>query len=95
MAKKYENMTTEERIAHHARPREKDRSARAVKINKLSYAQRMSVINVYKLLDDVLETALYPSMGGIKCVSAYDLQELEDAKDTLANQFNLGAYESN
>ena len=55
----------------------------------------MSVINVYKLLDDVLETALYPSMGGIKCVSAYDLQELEDAKDTLANQFNLGAYENN
>jgi len=95
MAKKYENMTTEERIAYHARQREKMRINRRNRIAKLSVDQRCAVINVYKLLDDVLETALYPSMGGIKCVSAYDLQELEDAKDTLANQFNLGAYGSN
>ena len=95
MAKKYENMTTEERIAYHAKQRKKERIQRKIRIDRLSDEQRMSVTNVYKLLDDVLETALYPSMGGIKCVSAYDLQELEDAKDTLANQFNLGAYESN
>ena len=95
MAKKYENMTTEERIAYNARQREKMRINRRNRIAKLSMDQRCAVINIYKLLDDVLETALYPSMGGIKCVSAYDLQELEDAKDTLANQFNLGAYESN
>ena len=95
MAKKYENMTTEERIAYNARQRKKERIQRKIRIDRLSKEQREAVTNVYKLLDDVLETALYPSMGGIKCVSAYDLQELEDAKDTLANQFNLGAYESN
>jgi len=49
----------------------------------------MAVIEVNKLLDSILDTALYPDMGGIKAVSAYELQELSDAKDTLAFQFNL------
>ena len=47
MAKKYENMTTEERIAYHARQREKDRSARAVKI--ISYPMH----NVCRLLTSI------------------------------------------
>jgi len=41
----------------------------------------------------VLDTALYPDMGGIKCVSAYALQELSDAKDKLQFQFNLDVTE--
>ena len=51
--------------------------------------QRAAVININKLLDTVLETALYPDMGGIKAVTAYDLQELSDAMDALQYQFNL------
>ena len=47
------------------------------------------VIEGHKLLDSILDIALYPDMGGIKMVSAYDLQELSDAKDTLEHQFNL------
>ena len=49
----------------------------------------MAVIEVHKLLDSILDIALYPDMGGIKMVSAYDLQELSDAKDILEHQFNL------
>tara|TARA_Y100001938_G_C7783037_1_gene278855 strand:+ start:103 stop:372 length:270 start_codon:yes stop_codon:yes gene_type:complete len=89
MAKKVHNMTTDERIAYFEREREKEKSARAVKINKLSYQQRVAVIEVHKLLDNILDTALYPDMGGIKMVSAYELQELSDAKDRLAFEFNL------
>ncbi len=89
MAKKVHNMTTDERIAYFEREREKEKSARAVKINKLSYQQRVAVIEVHKLLDNILDTALYPDMGGIKMVSAYELQELSDAKDKLAFEFNL------
>tara|TARA_E500000318_G_C3471003_1_gene176483 strand:+ start:483 stop:752 length:270 start_codon:yes stop_codon:yes gene_type:complete len=89
MAKKLHNMTTDERIEHFAKERAKEKSERAVKMNKLSYQQRMAVIEVHKLLDSILDIALYPDMGGIKMVSAYDLQELSDAKDTLEHQFNL------
>lgn len=89
MAKKLENMTQDERIAYWAAQREKERIQRRDRIGKLSIEQRAAVISVYNLLDSVLDVALYPDMGGIRAVSAYDLQELSDAKDTLEFQFNL------
>ena len=89
MAKKLHNMTTDERIAYWEQEREKERIKRRNRIGKLSIDQRAAVINVNKLLDSILDTALYPDMGGIKAVSAYELQELSDAKETLAFQFNL------
>lgn len=85
----YHNMTPKQRMAYWEKLREKDKAARAVKINKLSLEQRKAVVEVNRLLDSILDTALYPDMGGIKMVSAYDLQELSDAKDTLQFQFNL------
>ena len=90
MAKiEYHNMTPKQRMAYWEKLREKDKAARAVKINKLSLEQRKAVVEVNRLLDSILDTALYPDMGGIKMVSAYDLQELSDAKDTMEFQFNL------
>ena len=89
MAKKLHNMTADERIAYWEQEREKERIKRRNRIGKLSIDQRAAVIEVHKLLDSILDTALYPDMGGIKMVSAYELQELSDAKDTLAFQFNL------
>jgi len=93
MAKKYENMTHDERITHWENIREKERIQRRNRIAKLSLDQRVAVINIYKLLDEVLDTALYPDMGGIKCVTAYDLQELSDAKDKLRYEFNFDVRE--
>ena len=89
MAKKLENMTQDERIAYWALKREKERINRRNRIAKLTMEQRAAVIEVNKLLDKVLDVALYPDMGGIRMVSAYDLQELSDAMDTLQFQFNL------
>jgi hypothetical protein len=89
MAKKLHNMTADERIAYWEQEREKERIKRRNRIGKLSIDQRAAVIEVNKLLDSILDTALYPDMGGIKAVSAYELQELSDAKETLAFQFNL------
>ena len=89
MAKKLHNMTADERIAYWEQEREKERIKRRNRIGKLSIEQRAAVIEVHKLLDSILDTAMYPDMGGIKAVSAYELQELSDAKDTLAFQFNL------
>jgi len=91
MAKKLHNMTTDERIAYFAKEREKERIQRRNRVGKLSIEQRVAVIKVHELLDSILDTALYPDMGGIKMVSAYDLQELSDAKDTLEHQFNLNS----
>ena len=90
MAKKLQNMTQDERIAYWENQREKERIQRRNRIGKLSIDHRAAVIEIYKLLDDILDTALYPDMGGIKMVSAYSLQELSDANDTLQFQFNLG-----
>lgn len=89
MAKKLENMTQDERIEYWAAQREKERLNRRNRIAKLTMDQRAAVINVNKLLDEVLDVALYPDMGGIKAVSVYDLQELSDAMETLQFQFNL------
>ena len=89
MAKKLHNMTTDERIEYFEKEREKERIQRRDRIGKLSIEQRVAVIKVHELLDSILDTALYPDMGGIKMVSAYDLHELSDAKDTLEFQFNL------
>jgi hypothetical protein len=93
MAKKLENMTTDERIAYWAKVREKERIQRRDRIGKLFIEQRTAVISVYNLLDSVLDVALYPDLGGIRAVSAYDLQELSDAKDKLRFQFNLDVTE--
>ena len=93
MAKKLENMTHDERIAYWAAQREKERIQRRDRIAKLSLDQRVAVIKVYELLDEMLDTALYPDMGGIKAVTAYDLQELADAKDRLRYEFNLDIRE--
>ena len=90
MAKKYENMTMDEKIAYNKKKQQKDKEDRALLINQLSYEQRMAVINVDKWLSRVLDTALYPDMGGIRMVSAYELQELSDASDDLKYQFNIG-----
>ena len=93
MAKKLENMTQDERIAYWAAQREKERIQRRNRIAKLSLDQRAAVIKVYRLLDEVLDTALYPDMGGIKAITAYDLQELSDAKDRLRYEFNFDIRE--
>ena len=89
MPKKLQNMTSEERIAYWEEVRKKERIQRRNRIGKLSIDQRCAVIKVHELLDSILDTALYPDMGGIAAVSAYDLQELSHAHDTLQFQFNL------
>ena len=87
--KEYHNMTPKQRMAYWEKIREKEKQERSKRVNKLSDEQRKAVTAVYKLLDNILDTALYPDMGGVRAVSAYDLQELSDANDTLQFQFNL------
>ena len=93
MGKKLENMTQDERIEYWAAQREKERIQRRNRIAKLSLDQRDAVIKAYELVDEILDTALYPDMGGIKAITAYDLQELSDAKDRLRHEFNFDVRE--
>ena len=93
MAKKLENMTQDERIAYWAAQRDKERINRRNRIAKLSMEQRGAVMSVHNLLDTVLDTALHPDMGGIRAVTAFDLQELSDAKDRLRHEFNFDVRE--
>ena len=91
--KKLSNMTQDERIEYWAAQREKERIQRRNRIAKLSLDQRVAVIKVYQLVDEILDTALYPDLGGIKAVTAYDLQELSDANDRLRHEFNFDIRE--
>ena len=93
MAKKLENMTQDERIEYWHNVREKERIQRRDRVAKLSLDQRVAVINAYQLLDEMLETAMYPDLGGIKAVTAYDLQELAEARDKLRYEFNFDGRE--
>jgi len=93
MAKKLENMTQDERIEYWAKQREKETADRWKRMNHLSHAQRASILDLHKKLDSFLEIAIYPDMGGIKCVTAWELQELEEAKNLLRHQFNLDVSE--
>ena len=93
MGKKLENMTQDERIEYWAEQREKERIQRRNRIAKLSLDQRVAVIKVYQLVDEILDTAMYPDLGGIKAVTAYDLQELSEAKDRLRHEFNFDVRE--
>ena len=87
--KEYHNMTPKQRMAYWEKIREKEKQQRSENIDKLSDEQRKAVTEVYKLIDSILDIALYPDMGGIAAVSAYELQELSHANDTLQFQFNL------
>ena len=87
--KNIENMSTDERIEYYNKKREQDDCERLEAFNTLSDDQRQAVKDLYDKLDSVLDTVLYPENGGIKYVSAFELQELADANDTLRFNFNL------
>ena len=89
MPKKIENMTDDERIEYWRKEREKEKKQRQMTVNMLSPLQQAALYNINSKLDNIIDTALYPDMGGIRSVSAFDLQELNDAWETLQFQFNL------
>ena len=89
MPKKLENMTDNERIEYWRKEREKEKKQRQATVNMLSPLQQAALYNINSKLDNIIDTALYPDMGGIRSVSAFDLQELNDAWETLQFQFNL------
>ena len=94
MAKKLENMTTDERIAHWENERRKASINRQDRINKLNFDQRTAVTDLHKKLQTVLDTALDVDMGGIKSVSLFEMQELQYAADKLHFEFNMNHDEN-
>jgi hypothetical protein len=92
--KNIENMSSDERIEHYNKKREREACERLEAFNALSPDQRQAVKDLYDKLDSVLDTVLYPENGGIKYVTAFDLQELADANDTLRFNFNLDVREN-
>lgn len=89
MKKELKDMTDKERMAYWEKFREQERKQRQTAFDKLTDEQKLVVHQLYKQLDNILDIALYPANGGIKYVSAYDLQELEGTTSRFAHQFNL------
>ena len=88
-AKQTKDMTYAEREAHWEKERAKERAARQDAMSHLSEEQIAVAWGLYKQLREVLEVALYPDNGGIKYVSAYELQELEVLMERFGYQFNM------
>ena len=87
--KNIENMSTDERIEHWNKKQEREACERLENFSALSPDQRQAVKDLYDKLDSVLDTVLYPDMGGIRAVTALELQDIADANDTLRFNFNL------
>tara|TARA_R100000742_G_C4272786_1_gene92101 strand:+ start:180 stop:458 length:279 start_codon:yes stop_codon:yes gene_type:complete len=90
MAKKLENMTTDERIAYFAKQRAFEEKKRRDSLKSLNDEQRSIVFDLHKQLQEVLDTALDVDMGGLRALPLYDMQELQSMADRLHYQFNLG-----
>ena len=88
-AKEVKDMTYTEREAHWEKERAKERAARQNAMSHLSEEQVAIAWGLYKQLREVLDVALYPDNGGIRYVSAYDLQELELLMERFGYQFNM------
>tara|TARA_Y100000004_G_C8819332_1_gene371190 strand:- start:350 stop:643 length:294 start_codon:yes stop_codon:yes gene_type:complete len=92
--KKVENMTQEERIQYFADKREQEAEQRRQNISALSHDQLQAVKDLYWKLDSVLDTAIYPDMGGIRAVTVFDLHDLVDANHRVRHEFNLDIREN-
>tara|TARA_R100001463_G_scaffold48386_2_gene97474 strand:- start:95 stop:373 length:279 start_codon:yes stop_codon:yes gene_type:complete len=90
MAKKLQNMTQDERIAYWENYRAKEAADRWRRMNHLTHDQRATVLDTQRLLQEMLDTALDMDMGGIKAVTVYDLQKLQEMADKLHYHFNMG-----
>jgi len=80
MAKKLENMTTDERIAHWEKERNKQRIERTKIFESLPIDMKNTIIDLLNAVDPVIETALHE--GGVRYLSAFDLQHLRDEVET-------------
>ena len=89
MKKELKDMTDKERIAYWAKLREQEQKQRQNSFDKLTDEQKLVAHQLFKQIDDILDIALYPDNGGIKYVSAYDLQELEGTVSRFGHQFNF------
>jgi len=92
--KNIENMSSDERIVYWEKRREREAFARLETFNALSPDQRQAVKDLYDKLESVLDTVLYPEMGGIRAVTALELQDLADANGKLRYEFNLDVREN-
>ncbi len=87
--KKLEDMTREEKIAYWDKVRKEEEQDREDRIRQLTEEQRDVLVKIHKELNSVLLTALYNDMGGIRCLSVLELQDLEDTMNMFQRQFNL------
>ena len=87
MAKKLENMTMDERYAYFEKKREKEKADRQKIIDNLPIEMVNSVIDLINAAEPVVETALHE--GGVRYLSIYDMQKLQDELYMARKQFNI------
>jgi hypothetical protein len=87
--KNLKNMTQKEKIAYWDRVRKEEEQDREDRVRQLTEEQRDVLVKMHKELNSVLLTALYNDMGGIRCLSVLELQDLEDTMNRFQRQFNL------
>jgi len=95
MAKKYENMSSDERMAYWEKKREQEKKIKQKHVDLLEPSQLKALKDMDKLLTSVLRTAMYNDMGGMRMVSMVEMQDLEEAHSLVKFKFNLGDEDDN
>ena len=88
MEKKLEDMTVNQRIRYWEKERQKERKVRQEAIDKLSAEQLLAVHTMYKLSKEITNEAL--NGGGVRYIYCDQFNELEEAVQSVFNQFNMG-----
>ena len=88
MAKKFENMTQDERTAYWEKQRADELKMRRQQVDKVPAELLAHVQKLHELASDVAHDALYN--GGVRYLSCDQLQQLEHAADTVSREFCLG-----
>ena len=88
MEKKLEDMTVNQRIRYWQKEQQKERKTRQEAIDKLSAEQILAVHAIYRLSKEITDEALHG--GGVRYIYCDQFNELEEAVQSVFNQFNMG-----
>lgn len=89
MTKKVENMTQAEQIEYWSNKRDQARAERQKYIDAMPEDMVLLITDLVKKASAVAETGGYGCNGGVRYLSAFDLQELEDVVNEASTKFNI------
>ena len=90
--KKLENMTFEERMEYYDKRNAKEAAERQKIVDQIPADMMRLIADLATKAERVSDTGGYGCNGGVRYLSAFDLQELESAVQDVRHKFNLSEF---